>query len=453
MQSTEVWFRNPDLYIRECVELGVGNIAWDRGYLQKKSIDPVRFADLHYPSHIDYRLLLVGEQGTAELKRGRGIDCPVAVYPTFDYQTDTLAALESMLENPAGDDETMVNHASWPTDERPVPGQEHRVVIIRSPDFKTGIGRQFVRTLLELQEEHPEAIMHVHGFYSYKVAFGMGFGAADMDPRITAKKGRVTLGSGKEVTYEQAAKVPQWVTVLGYKPVDLQVPRNRCMFNMHSALWAAEHWRENFKFKSQGRHDVDPTEKSPALATTNGVVTKKTGTTVGDKFLCDTCSLQDSCKYFRTGEVCSIPGSEPSSLATLFKSRDPDTILEGLSTILAAQTRRAERAMEDEAEYGELDPEVTKILNGVFDGGVKLAKLRDPRRFSPGARLAVNIGSGNTSVTNATPQAVVASIVAELEGRGIPRDKITPELLATVLSPPDVIDVPALEEAGAGGSD
>jgi hypothetical protein len=424
-------------------------LAWDRGVLVKKTIDPTKFADLYFPANVDYRQLVIGDQGTAELRRGHSMKNPYAVYPTWEYGEDDIDVLIEMLGTNIGEDAEACGDPDLPPDERPVFGQEHRVVVIRAPQANTGPGRKFYRLLQYLQAEFPASIIHVHGLYSYRVMFGMNYRSVDVDPRTLASKGKVTLPSGKEVTYERATQAPQWVTVVGFQPVDLQIPRNRCMFNIKAAWWAAKHYRENVKFRVQGGHDPDPNAPiTPAIPTVNAVKTQNQPATVGDKFLCDTCSLQNTCKYFRSGGVCSIPGSEPADLARFFQSRDSDTIIEGLGTLLATQTRRLERGLEDEVEFGELDPEVTRIINSLFGNGVKLAKLRNPALAAAGAPkfgVQVNVNGQGGNQIAPTKNQLTAALVAELEARGIPRDRITPEMIMGLLEPAKELEVGSVD--------
>ncbi len=117
-------------------------------------------------------------------------------------------------------------------------------------------------------------------------------------------------------------------------------------------------------------------------------------------------------------------------------------IIDGLGTLLATQARRLDRGLADESLYGELDPEVTKMANQLFTNGTKLAKLVDPGRFS-GPKVQVNVGAGGAaSISASTPNQVMGAIVRELESRGIPRDKITPDMVANLLG----------EMAQAGGA-
>lgn len=438
--STEVWFRNPDNYIKELVEVGVGMIAWDRGLLVKKRIDPVKHASLYFGNAIDFRVLLVGDQGTCELRNGDTLEKPTAVYPTWEYGED-LSLLEEILSKPPGEDLVACNDRSVSADERPVWGQEHRVVITNLPSATTGPGRKMLTVLKTLQEDYPNAILHIHGLYGYRVAFGMGFGAADTDPRTPAQKGKVILGSGKEVKYERAQSSPQWVTVLGFKPVDLAVPRVRCMFNIKSAIWAGQNYDQIFNFKSRVHGVEAPVDSESSdedftpATTTSPFSTAVVSAKPGDKFHCDTCSLQDQCKYYRNGAVCSVPGAEPKELAKFFKTRDSDQIIEGLSTLVAANTRRLERGINEESAFGDINPEVTKLINQIFDQGTKLAKLVDPS-LRGGTKVQVNVGPGGQAavIGQTNPRQMIATVVRELENRGIPREQITPEMIEGLLS-------------------
>lgn len=433
--STEVWFRNPDLYVKELAEVGYGRIAWDRGYLVKKRIDPIKHASLYFGQAIPWELLLVGEQGTAHLDATHGIDRPLAVYPTWKYGEDA-GLLEEIIGSPVGLNPDHCMDMSVPVDERPVFGQEHRVVVTEMPPATTGPGRKFFRFLKELQEDYPNCKIHVHGLYSYQIAFGFGFGAADMEARSTAAKGKVVVPAGREMKYEAVAKNPQWVTVLGFKPVELAIPRNRCMYNIKSAIWAGENYVKLYKFKSAGDAPLDITtpdsDYNPPETGSHLSLASKPKT--GDQFLCDTCSLQTECKYSRAGSVCSVPGAEPTDLANYFKSRDSGLIIDGLGTLLAAQTKRLERGMQEEEEFGELTPEVTKMMNQLFTNGVKLAQLVDPN-LRGGARVQVNVGAGGqAAVSTGTPQQFIAAAVRELEARGVRREDIKPEMIQGLLS-------------------
>lgn len=434
--ATEAWFRNPHDYIKELVESNEYKIAWDRGLLVKKAIDPVKHALLYFGPSLPYRVLLVGVQGTAEYRPGDTLEKPSAVYPTWAYGDDSVL-LEEMLDYPLGNDQAACSDMSLPPDERPVFGQEHRIVITEMPDTRSGAGRSFMRYLKGLQEEYPHAIIHAHGLYGWKTAFGMGLGAADVEPRTAAKNGRVHLPSGAVDKWERLTSKPQWAAVMGFKPSDLSIPRNRTIYNIKSAVWAGENYEELYKFKTRGEGSGDffSSDDDHVPAERKSPIIGRNKAQDGDKLLCDSCSLQDKCTYFRIGSVCTVPGAEPVPLSRMFKTRDADTILDGLGQLMATNANRLERGLRNEEIDGELDPEVSKLTGQVFEQGVKLAKLLEPQRFSGGAKVQVNVGAGaSASVSTANPRDLVAAAVRQLVQQGIPQEQITQEMIMSLVN-------------------
>lgn len=440
--AVEVWARNPFNYVREVAEARLLNSVWDFGVIKKREIDPLKILDLHYSSTDIFRTMIVNSgKGATELRRGSTMDRPFARYPVWDYERHTMEELEEMLATPVGDHTRAAEDDRTPEDERPVLGQEHRVVVTNLPIVSSGIGRKIIREIDLLQQEYQDAIIHVHNLYSYRVMFGLSFKSVDLDFRTPAAQKKVYLPNGKEMHHEQTVKVPQWITLLGYKPVDLQVPRNRCLYNIESARWAAKHFKEAIKFRSKRSPSMElpdpdalhhkPVEIAAKTPVTNGGVANGK-----DRLYCNLCSVQDSCKYYREGSVCTVPDSEPARLSRFFNTRDPDAIITGLGSLLGAQANRVERGVEDEDLTGELDPEVSKAINSLFNNGVKLAKLLNPELNGKGPQVGVFVGSGGAaSVQMGSANQLTASIVAQLESKGIAREDITPEMIQTVLDP------------------
>lgn len=459
--DTEVWFRFPKFYVREADELGLYNFVWDRGTVAKWVISPDAYLEQFIAFNAEYRMLMVGEQGTAEVRRESSVAEPTAVYPTWFYGSP-LDELENMMRTNIGDDEEACNDEYLLLEDRPVFGQEHRVVISGLPPMNTGMGRQIIRILSNYQEAFPNVIMMIHGLYGYSQLFGYEWRAVDIDPYNSASRGRVVLPMGKELTCEAAARFPQWVTLLGYLPIDLKVPRNRCMFNMESALWAAEHFREDIRFRTKPRkgETVDPNAITavPATVVPSG---RRAGTKTakdGDKIACDVCSLATNCKSFRVGEVCSIKGSEGASLAALFQTRNSDKIIDGMVKVLEHSAERYERAADQEEDFGgpgvdgaALDPELTKLAKLIIEKGGQVAMLIDPAlRPQAGRPPAVNVfaGKGAAVGVGGTPQAAVAAVVQELEANGFTRDQMTPEAIEAFLqSEPEAIEAHSTERS------
>lgn len=429
--------------MKEVTEVGKTDICWDYGLLRKRAIDPTRFCNLHFGT-TPWRAMIMRAEGTSLIDSTHTLEKPAAVFPTWEYgqQWETL---EKMVKSPVGENPSACSDKDTPVEYRPVLGQEHRVVVIRPPAGNTSIGKAFLRILSELQEENPECIIHVHGLYSFRIMFGLEFRSVDFEARTHASKGRVVLPSGKVVSFEQATQEPHWVTLLGSHPVDLKIPRNRCMFNIKSASWAAEHFKEAVKFKTKGFTQIDPDNPFKKMPRNNTIMVKRVRSSAGDKWICNTCNLQLACKYYREGAVCIVPESEPVELARFFKTRDSGTIIEGLGTLLAAQSQRLSKALVAEGEKEELHPETTKIINTLFDRGVKLAKLVDP---SLAASSAPRVTQNNLTQINAsTPQALMASIVEEFVKQGIPRSQITPDMVLQIIKKPEDVRGRAIEVA------
>jgi len=426
---TQIWFRNPKNYIREVTEVDHRLLVWDKGILIKNHIDPWIFSHLHYGENKQWRTMIIGSAGTVEITDQQKEDSPAAVYPTFSYG-ESLSLLEEIMHSNIGEDPIACASPDIPVAERPILGQEHRVIIADIPDARTGSSRVFYRELKELQEEYPDCILHLHGSYAFRQIFGLGYQSGDWEPRTYAANKMIALPTGKNIKIDRAPLFQQWFNLMGMKLSDMKVPRQRCIFNIRAAIWASEHWDENMNFKSRGKVEVDPRAlfSKPVQATTQPY---RGSPEPGDKISCDTCSLANTCKYHRDGAVCSIPGTESSVMATYFKSRDSSKIIDALGTVLAAQSDRVETGMKSEEILGDLDPQVSKELNSLFKNGVSLAKLVDPSLTKPGVNI--NVGAG-AAVAGASPNAIMAGVIRALEEKGIRREDITPEMIQDMLS-------------------
>jgi len=439
---TDVFFRNPDNCIKELVEAGHRQVVWDRGYLFKKRLDPIKHAELYFAGY-PYRVLDVGneEQGCAEYQPGCKEDTPVAVYPVVSMLGErAISVLEELAANPSGDNEDACKDSSVPGKERPVFGQDHIIIVTDFPDLKTGRGRTAIKTVRDVQMDYPDCTIHIHGLYGWSALFGMGFKSVDYEPRSTAQKGKIVLPPGREIKYEAAMLLPQWITLLGFKPSDLSVPRNRCIYIIKSALWAADNFTEglNRRFRKDPNMnpadvDTDSSDADFLPATTKSPFTTTLPVLPTDKIRCDSCSLTDSCKQYREGSVCTV-GRDNRTLASMFQTRDSGVVIDGLSSILAKQAERAERAIEDEDEFGEMSPDTTNMLNALFNNGIKYAKLIDPA-LRAGPKVNVNVAGGAVSVGSdrATPQAIMSDVIKAIEATGIPRSEITPSMVRTMM--------------------
>lgn len=441
--NNELWYRNPHNYVNELVECGPGysNVIWDYGSIVKRKLDPVKHAELFFGQSLPWRVLVVGEQGCSDYMPGDEFGTPRAVYPVFRYGED-FGILEEIVQRPVGDDPQYTGDTSLLSTERPVAGQEHRVLITETPNAGHIHGRHFFKQLKELQEDHPDCIIHVHGLYSFKYLFASGFRSVDFDPRTSAQKGKVFVASGKELRYEEVAKHPEWARNLGMKPVDLSIPRNRCIFNIRSIMWAKDNFAKLHKFRTQPVTDLTREEIDEPAATfeprekKNPIIGKQQPV-AGDKIACDSCSLNLSCTFYREGAVCSLPSAETSKLANMFRTRDSGTIIDAMGILLGKQAERLETGLQLEEEYGELSPEVSKIMGSLMTNGVKLAKLIDPALNKPALALQINnngAGSVASIVAGADPKQLAIAVTRQLVASGIPAESITPEMVMAVVN-------------------
>lgn len=435
--SVRVWVRNPYNYIRETIEAGVTDVVWDQGILIKRRIDPYKFMQLYYGSQYKWNCMVISGNTATEFDANHSIKKPLATHYAWSYG-DNWDRLVKWMANPF---------------------QEiNKLIITYAPSAGTGLGKAFYTDLSLLQEDYPECEIHIHGIYSYRVMFGLSFKSVDIEPRHTAGRGEIFLPTGNNIKFEQASQHQKWIALMGMRPVDLKIPRNRCIYNIKSALWAAQNFKNTLNIRTRKGADFVPDPDSPQMriplrgAGTPFSLGKKIKVNQGDKFLCNMCSLQMDCRFFREGAVCIVPDSEPVELAQFFKTRDSETIINGLGTLLAAQTRRLSKALDAEEEEGALHPETTRIINTLFDRGVKLAKLVDPTLAAAGA-TRVNL-TQNNAVLSGTPQALMASIVDEFVKRGIPRNAITNDMVMKVFQEPEsvrqkAIDVAIVEKVNA----
>lgn len=432
---TQLWFRSPKLYVKELLECNERNIIFDYGYIHKHKLDPQKFCDLWFGTNDKaYRLLVTGEQGTAEYRPG--VEKPVAVYATWQYGEDE-GILEEYLINNLGDDPDVTSAVGIPIEMVPVAGQEHRVVILNPPDLGTGPGKLFLKFLKELQEEYPDAIIHMHGPSTFSTMVRLGFKSFDWEPRLSAAGGVYNLPTGKQVKKTEN-RIPhvEWLRVLGLKPVDMDEPRMRCICNIRAAAWACANFSKDLKIvkvSSKVDSTSTPAEYDPETDPASSYFFKQVTPLPGDKYVCDSCSLMMFCKFAREGSVCTLPSSEPKALSSFFKTRDSSSIVDGLQEVMEIQIDRFKEGRDMEKFTGELSKEVTSIASIIFAEGVQLAKLVDPTLRNPKVQVNVGNNGGQTVMQLGDPKQFIAQAVRELEAQGFSKEQITGEMIQSVL--------------------
>lgn len=440
---TKVWLRDPWNYIRELVAANHPYILWRPGMLRTKKINPIVSADLYLAGR-PWEVLVSGTQGATHYKADTPMGVPVAVYPAFSMN-DRVEHLEELLNNPVGDSKRICSDTSIPPGLRPAYGQEHRVFVRDIPYLNTSEGKGTLAYINDIQKAFPDAVIHACNMSGFASMFAGHLKSVDFNPSEVSFRGAVHVPAGGCLA---PVDVPRhYLNLLGMTEKELSSsPQSRCIYNIKSAVWASEHYKDEVRFRIRNRKQEDeqlavdeelkilPPVKPPV---TKGYLVKRLPARPGDKFQCNLCSLQNVCKLYREGSVCVVPGAEPVRLAKFFGTRDSDQIINGLSILVQGQMNRLESAMADEAETDKgLDPEVSRELSRAFANGVKLAQLVDPD-LRPGAKIQINNnlnGPNREQVANANPTQLVSQIIRELEMTGINRVDITSEMIEDALS-------------------
>jgi len=434
-----VWFRSPNRIAGEIGEVGHLCVTWSRSELNKTKTDPKAFGNIHWGTSSNWQGLIIGAGSAIHVDADHGLDEPRAVYPVWEYG-EQWGVLEEVASNPIGMNEEVCNDPVIETAWRPVYGQEHMIVITGMPDFSTGIGKAFMRRLMEFQNDFPDCCVFIDGSSSYNVLYGMNFQAGNVDSHSMAKDDQIMLPSGRRVKLHSFPAHTKWIHLLGASIPELREEGKRVRFNLRSALWAANNFDKEVNFKT--RHTsmappltIDPNDPGAQMELAQRPQQLQPAQP-GDKVNCDDCSLQMSCKSYRQGSVCTLPKSETVSLAKMFGTRDADMIVDALGILVGRQATRVERGLSEEEVLGVLDPQVAKDLNSTIDNGIKLAKLVDPSRAG-GTQVSVNVGAQGAAsqVSMQSPNAIVGQIVREIQQRtGIPASQITPEMIAQAMT-------------------
>lgn len=239
--TTEVWVRNPKNVIRECLDVGHLRFVWDMGAIMKKRYGSIeRWVEMYLPPGSNWEILVVDEmiryavgQSKVYLYTSEGGATERETFPLWRYG-EPWELLEEMVKRQAKQDNGLV-------------------MISQLPNPKLDLAKEFYSNLNDLQEEHENVRIHLHGSYSYPLMFGNSFGSVDVDIRTRAAKGFIELPCGGRRHFEDLDGVDMWVNLLGYKPEQLSEPRNRCMYNLRSAIWAGQNFKKETTFPNPQR--------------------------------------------------------------------------------------------------------------------------------------------------------------------------------------------------------
>lgn len=438
-----LWLRNPTNYMTQAKEVGCFSYAFDAGFLAKKNKDLFKVLTLHHGENAKWDAIVIDDRGSAHYKAETG-DEKLGVYPTWNAETDSMDLLEQWCVFNVGDSSRACNDTRVPEEFRPIFGQEHRVIVHNLPSMSHGYGKDFYRKIAEMQDENPDCKIFMHGSYAIGILANLGFLEFDYDARTEAAKGKLILPNGKKVEKREWRQHLRWIQQMGYSLNNLEDAGTRCVFNIKSLYWLFEKPSDAYAMRASDAPADADTPDAEFRPATNGrpfFKNSKGAGTFGDKVDCNTCSLASGCKFYREGSVCTLPGSEMSELAQMFRSRDSQVILEGISNLTAMAAARTERAIDDETDFG-IDPEVTKMLNQTFNFAERYAKLNDPflrasvtfQHLVDHGKAGANPLPGVAQVSQLSASDAAAMAIEHYEKQGIARADITMEMVQSFIA-------------------
>lgn len=453
----DLFFRNPHNYHQQLVELGEFNIAWDRGLLLKRRVEPMLWAQTAL-GPVNWKQYIIGDYHTQEYTPGCKPGHPSAVYPSWSFKKDQWDELYNYITQPWGSNPEYCTDKKVEIEHRPVFGQAHRIFLLDMPRPTTIDGRKVYSQMSDLQEANPQVEFYLHGSYSFSSLFGYAFTAGDFDARTPAAKDKLHLPNGSTSRDGDHEWCRKEIQALGYTMNDMSFPGERCSFNIISARHAAHNWKFGGRISRKLPQGFTPDVMSPTQTArfpqTNedGVRWKPEEIQDTDKYACNSCSLWRKCSNFREGSVCTLTGSPGMNLSSHFNSKDPTKIVEGLRSILSKQAERVESQIENEDPL-EGDKNIDKNLNALFRNGVTLAKLVDPSLRS-GINIGIAVGGPSPALTVLTGnqqldnKAIASSLIAEIEQKtGLPRDQITDDVIDQYIEDnTDPVDAEVVED-------
>lgn len=116
------------------------------------------------------------------------------------------------------------------------------------------------------------------------------------------------------------------------------------------------------------------------------------------------------------------------AIAQAFESKQRDTILSALQTMMWIQTRRLQMGLRIEDEDGVLSPKVSALMNSMFSNAIKIAKMVDPRATDQ-AQINVGVQVNTRGGAEITSNALVSRAFSELRAAGVAHEDITPDLV------------------------
>jgi hypothetical protein len=459
-ERSTVWILNPGKNIDLCFDHGMTDFVFTQKTYQFKrnmALSPQKQLDF-FARGRPWRAILVEYDANVALMfdSRRGFRRALGAFPSWSAKDDTFPALERLCRNyPEPGDE--VGHFFYMEDKPSlaVDGQP-KVILVRNPPQNRFEWQQMMSFVTDMKRDHPEIIFHLHGGKSLSRTMGISIDAFDHPVTLSWRDNspELLLPNGRGLFVDSVEpKFNHWARLIGESLPAIsrlterpELARAAYRFNLKSLIWAHRNQDKLYAFNRadpDGEVDAESSDDDwkPILTDYRPKMIEVT-----DRWLCDTCTINDRCPYSRAGAICVVEGTEAHKLSEKFKSRKASDIIDGLSTLLSANTERLEKAMVSEEEVAQLtgkfqlSPQVTTLANAVFDRGIQMARLLDPQVAGQMSHSRTNIGIVNANagaLAQATPQQLMAGVAAKLQEFGIRLEDATMEQVEAVMNGDD----------------
>jgi len=455
VNESVLWVNTPGPHIGICFDYGIENFVFPQKTYQFKrniAIDPKKSIEFHSRGRAWNALLVEYDARVSLLFDSKhGWSKPIAAYPSWSHKDDTFPALKRLCEHYPEPGEIVGTFWGNEVPYAAVKNQAYKI-LIRNPSKSSFEWQNMMSYISDLKREYPYIDFHLHGGKSVQRTVGISIDSFDHPVTLQWNGDRpVLLLPNGERTLGKQADV-KWARLIGESIAEFRrIKERRALaqyvyrFNLKSLLWITRNQDRMYAF--QGRHpDMDPNSADwddpdedwkPVLSKYRPKLTN-----LNDKWICDTCSAANRCPYSRPGAICIVDGTEALKLSEKFGSRKVSDIIDGISTLLTASAGRLEKAIVSEQQQAEdsgvykVSPAVTTLANSVFDRGIQMARLLDPTIAGQMSGTRVNVGIHNANagaVAAATPQQVMAGVIAILEEHGIAPATATAEQVEAII--------------------
>lgn len=505
--AVQVWLNDPARYLHVLRRMPYDKFTYDSAYSVRHARRQGTFAQLEaaLPEGYNFELLLIGPDRALLFERNapRVGDkvVPTETLPVWKYGDDPEELIRMCRAYP---------RRKW---SRIVIGfLPTKMRVEKQGLFLTKYHEERVRLLNwlhKVQLAFPDVVLHLHKGKVFRHMFGLSLTAADFDPYSRSVGGYIILPNGEVTHVNRMRGALRWLHVLGYSRADLAGDDDRVMFNIASALWAAENFcsRESLAHTRYGRRE-DPfgLHRKPVIAPTrrwgDDDLTKPTRPTVKhmamrpleitpeyqpmyaghpepfevvepiadlplipirarrretlDKVLCNSCSLAPRCEYVREGGLCILKSADTTALVRLFGTRDAELVAQGLGDVLAIQAQRhgkLAQAWDQSIEEIKASPASQVIAKSKHLTELESSLVRGAEALikvlSPETKINSNVPAVNATQINVyNPATLVADVVRRLEEKGIERSAIEPSMIMEAAQDQGLVPIDDIPEAG-----